>query len=537
MDKVVNREELLREIAAARAAGETVVHCHGCFDIVHPGHVRYLEFARQQGELLVVSLTGDSQISKGDQRPYIPQELRAENLAALESVDLVYVNPHPTAVELIGELRPDVYVKGREYAYSSDAGFIAERDAVTAGGGRVVFSSGDVVFSSTRLIESLSREPSLEGERLALLCRRHGITRDTVERQMAAFRDLRVLVIGDLLVDRYVLCDAVEQASEAPMMSLARLEERVYVGGAGILARQAAALGATTFLLSTAGDDEASEHARATLEAENVASMLLPVRKRLPQRTRYLVETQKMLRVEDAASVPLDSEREREALHWVSEAVGTADVVLCFDGGYGAMTAALAGRLRTLFGDRCVRAGMSEGRRGRLLAMHGFDLLCPAERELRAALHDFDGGLSSVAWNGLEQTQARHLLVSLSKRGHVIFDRQSQDPADAGWRGRLRSEYLPSLASSATDPLGCDEAMLAAAALALAVGEKHLGTGGTLMHAAYLGAGLAALQAERLGNTVVPAESLHRWLHERAELRVESPAEPARPKRIPAGML
>src|SRR5512146_804676 len=128
--KIVNRHELIEAARAAQAAGHTVVHCHGCFDIVHPGHVRYLEFARRQGDLLVVSLTGDSQVNKGDQRPYIPEELRAESLAALEVVDLVYINPDPTACGLLHDLRPDIYVKGREYEHSADRGFLAERHAV-----------------------------------------------------------------------------------------------------------------------------------------------------------------------------------------------------------------------------------------------------------------------------------------------------------------------------------------------------------------------------------------------------------------------
>ncbi|MCP4245661.1 MAG: adenylyltransferase/cytidyltransferase family protein, partial [bacterium] len=95
--KIVDLPSLLDAVAAARSDGKTVVQCHGCFDVVHPGHIRYLEFARRQGDLLVVSLTGDSEISKGDQRRYIPQEMRAGTLGALEVVDLVFVDPHPTA--------------------------------------------------------------------------------------------------------------------------------------------------------------------------------------------------------------------------------------------------------------------------------------------------------------------------------------------------------------------------------------------------------------------------------------------------------
>lgn len=174
--KIVSLAELLSAADRIRRAGQTIVCCHGCFDIVHPGHLRYLQFGRRQGDLLVVSLTGDAAMDKGLQRPLIPQELRAENLAALELVDLVYVDPHPTAVKLLRELRPHVYVKGREYQDSEDPRFQEERRAVEEAGGRVIFSSGEVVFSSTALIESLGPQPELEADKLALPCERHRIT-------------------------------------------------------------------------------------------------------------------------------------------------------------------------------------------------------------------------------------------------------------------------------------------------------------------------------------------------------------------------
>src|SRR5215210_4646240 len=112
----------------ARTRGRTVVHCHGCFDIVHPGHIHHLQFARSVGDLLVVSVSADTHVNKGVNRPLIPDDLRAASVAALECVDAVYVNPDPTAAELLERLRPDVYVKGREYERSSDPRFLAERD-------------------------------------------------------------------------------------------------------------------------------------------------------------------------------------------------------------------------------------------------------------------------------------------------------------------------------------------------------------------------------------------------------------------------
>src|SRR4051794_14575882 len=159
--KICALDRLLALRAEARERGQTVVHCHGCFDIVHPGHIHHLQFAKSQGDLLVVTVSADPQVNKGINRPLIPDDLRAASLAALECVDRVYVNPHPTAVEIIDELKPDVYVKGREYERNEDPRFLAERDTVTRNGGRVVFSSGDVSYSSTALIGAMDRAAEL----------------------------------------------------------------------------------------------------------------------------------------------------------------------------------------------------------------------------------------------------------------------------------------------------------------------------------------------------------------------------------------
>src|SRR3954453_1664523 len=108
--KILSLPDVLRLREAARADGRTVVHCHGCFDIVHPGHIQHLQFAKSLGDILVVSVSGDSHVNKGPGRPLIPDDLRAASLAALECVDIVYINPSPTAVELLDRLRPDIYV-------------------------------------------------------------------------------------------------------------------------------------------------------------------------------------------------------------------------------------------------------------------------------------------------------------------------------------------------------------------------------------------------------------------------------------------
>lgn len=488
------------------------MQCHGCFDIVHPGHIRYLEFASRQGDVLVVTLTGDSDVNKGPQRPYIPQELRAENLAALEFVDHVYIDPAPTAEGALAAVRPDVYVKGREYETSRDPRFLRERAVVESYGGRVIFSSGDVVFSSSALIASRPHDAYVADQRLQVVCARHGIDGDVLADIRSRFSGMRVGVLGDVILDRYVFCDAQNVASESPMMALAELERREFIGGAAIVARHAAALGADAWLLTTLADDEASHRAAELLADEGVMLDALRTRPSLVEKTRYLVDETKVLKVETGATAPLDSRAEKEAAERLAERSRELDAIILCDFGYGTVTAALLERVLP-----CLRANVPviaadvSGARGNLLNYRQVDLLCPTEREMRNTLHDFEDGLSSVAYRLLATTQARHLICTLDKHGLVVFERPGQDPREAGWVDRLQSEHFPAFASRCLDRLGCGDAMLATATMALAAGAS-------LVQAAYLGNAAAAIEIGMLGNMPVAADMLACWLHTRGEL-------------------
>ena len=142
-----------------------VVHCHGVFDLLHIGHIRHLEQAKQFGDLLIVTLTPDHHVNKGPNRPAFAEQLRAEAVAALDCVDYVAINKWPTAVETIRLLKPDVYVKGLEYKDSNNdiTGKIKEEtEAIRSVNGKIQFTE-DITFSlgfrlpNTRIRANLRR--------------------------------------------------------------------------------------------------------------------------------------------------------------------------------------------------------------------------------------------------------------------------------------------------------------------------------------------------------------------------------------------
>src|SRR5262245_47803985 len=148
--------ELARLLTQHRRRGLKVVHCHGVFDVIHPGHIRHLRSAKAEGDVLVVTITADKFVDKGPGRPAFNEQLRTEALAALSYVDYVAINRASNAIDLIHALKPDVYVKGSDYVRREDdpTGKIQdEEQAILSIGGRIHFTD-EITFSSSNLINS-----------------------------------------------------------------------------------------------------------------------------------------------------------------------------------------------------------------------------------------------------------------------------------------------------------------------------------------------------------------------------------------------
>ena len=156
--KIKTADELKR-IVGPRPRAKKVIMCHGVFDVVHPGHLRHLLYAKSKGDVLVISITADMHISKGQYRPHVPQDLRALNLAAFEIVDFVLIDRNATPIQNIALLQPDFFAKGYEYTATGVPPKTQEEIvALQEYGGELIFTPGDIVYSSTKLIDLRSEE-------------------------------------------------------------------------------------------------------------------------------------------------------------------------------------------------------------------------------------------------------------------------------------------------------------------------------------------------------------------------------------------
>ena len=157
--KILSLEKLAEKIQEVKSQDKTIVHCHGCFDLMHPGHIKYFQAAKRMGDILVVTVTPDRYVDKGPDRPVFPEMLRAESIAALECVDYVAINQWPTAVETLRLLRPHFYVKGQEFENLEDkTGKLQKEYEVVKEVGAEIRFTHEIVFSSTKLLNTYFKE-------------------------------------------------------------------------------------------------------------------------------------------------------------------------------------------------------------------------------------------------------------------------------------------------------------------------------------------------------------------------------------------
>jgi len=252
--KVYDMLMLPTELEKYRIDGMQIVHCHGVFDLLHPGHLRHLAEAKAQGDILVVTVTPDRFVNKGPGRPVFTQDHRAMMLAAIQYVDFVSITDSFTAVDAIKSIRPQVYVKGPDYTNSNDdlSGNISiEEDAVVSLGGRIHYTQAPAMSSSHIINAYLPNQPESTIEWL----QRFRIKYREVDvlswlEQVAA---LNVLVIGEAIIDEYVKCEALGKSSKDPVLVFREISCERQVGGSLAIANHCAGLGANVTALFRLG--------------------------------------------------------------------------------------------------------------------------------------------------------------------------------------------------------------------------------------------------------------------------------------------
>lgn len=453
--KIKLLSELEAILDSARGAGQRVVHCHGVFDLLHPGHILHFQQARKQGDVLVVTVTPDAHVRKGPGRPAFNQRLRLESLAALQDVDYVALNEWPTAVETIHRLRPHVYVKGSDYANAADdlTGKIAEEAAaVRAVGGEIVFTNEESFSASHLINQFFSVYPEATQAYLQAFRRRY--SSDEVVGTLRSLADLRVLVVGEAILDQYCYCRPMGKSPKETIVATRFASEEQFAGGSLAIANHLAGFCREVRLVTLLGEDEMQQaFVRSKLRPNVHLDGLISAPRPMIIKRRYLEPhfLTKMFEVQYLDDAPIPEAVEHEVRGRLSAAMDDCDLIVTGDFGHGLMTP----RLR----DGVVSSG-------KFLALNtqsnsanlGFnpvtkyrraDMVCVDEPELKLAAGTQYGSLQEMAQRIHRQMQTKALLVSCGPNGSFVLS------------GEGPVAETPALAVKVVDRTGAGDALFA----------------------------------------------------------------------------
>lgn len=455
-DKVVTIEKLAPLLATARRGSKKIVHAHGVFDLLHLGHLRYLNSAKGFGDILVVTLTADRFVKRGPGRPIFNEHLRAEALSHLSLVDYVVILDEPTALSAIRAFRPHYYAKGPDYKNrrpepSSKLG--EEEAAVRKGGGTVVFTE-DETFSSSELINKhLESHPAATVRFLKSVASKYG--RNEIVETFEQTRKLRALVIGDTIIDQYCYTQPLGKSAKENIVAQKYLLTENYAGGALATANHLAQVCEKVDLVTVLGaSDSYQDFIKQHLDERIKPKFFYRKGAVTTRKRRYLTEydKKKTFEVVHLDDAPCSATEERRIIKHLERVIERYDLVIVADFGHGVLTPAIIRLLqrKARFLSINVQANSANMGFNLVTKYQRADLVCIDELEIRLAAQDRFSPLHRLIPTLAQQLGASAIAVTQGAQGSSTYYRRDR-----------KFVCSPAFASGGIDKVGAGDAFFA----------------------------------------------------------------------------
>lgn len=504
--KILNLNQILELAKTKSKQGQRIVLCHGHFNVIHPGHLRFLHFAKKQGDLLIVSVLRDEDLDPKNKSHYFSQIERAEGPAAIETVDAVY-GLDEKVEDFILQLKPDVYVKGHEFESRREE-IKAELRAIESCGGKVIFGSGEVSYAPS----GFSKKNLNEKKKVFLrACQKHDISLEKISNAVDHFSKLKMLVIGDTIVDQFVSCDALGVSSEAPVMAIRELESKEFIGGAAIIAQHLRSLGADCRFISVIGEDDSGRFVQKALRESGVKAELATDETRPTTfKIRYMVDNQKLLRVSRLKQHDVSSKIEDKIIEQLEKCTDQCDGLIISDFVYGVITPRVLEAILEIAKKKKIKVFgdlQCSSQVGDVTKFTSIDLITPTEKEARIGLSDQTSGIEVLAQNLIEKTKNKNVVLTLGSQGLLAYSGEGNLSAK---NLSVYSEYFPAMEDNAVDVAGAGDSVLTGYALGLCYGLN-------LMEASALATCMAGISVMRIGNIPLKTEEVKDYVQELIE--------------------
>ena len=485
-NKILKLEDLAKEIAKLKKQGKTIAQCHGCFDLLHPGHIMHFKSAKQKADIVIVTVTPDHFVNKGPGRPVFNEQLRMESIAALESVDYVALNRWPTAVETIKLLKPDFYVKGPDYKDRSKdltKGILDEEKVVKSVGGEIYITE-DITFSSSNLINSFfnPHTPKTK-EFVENFKKKHSF--DKIVKDIDNLNNLKVLVIGDTIIDEYHYCNPLGKSSKSPTISTIFLRSEIFAGGVLAIANHLEQFAGNVKLVTCLGkENTASGIIDKTLSKGVDAKFFTRNDGPTPVKRRYLDRYQnvKLFEVTFMNDHHIDAKLEKETIQYLNKEIPKYDLVIITDFGHGFITPGIIKCVQEKAKHIAINAQTNSNNYGYnyITKYHKSDYISIDEKELRLPFGDNYGDLETLVKKLHAITKAGKIQITLGGDGSL-------------WYQDKKFYRTPAFARVVKDSVGAGDAVLSITALCAFSGMQP-------EEISFIGNCTGALAVEIIGN-------------------------------------
>lgn len=481
-----------------REESKNLVVAHGNFNVLHPGHIRFLKFAKEQGSRLIVGLYS-KETSEG---AFLEDSDRLEALQALAFIDHVVVLDWGS-LELIKQLSPEVVAKGKEHEKLINE----EKLLVESYGGRLAFGSGEIVSSSNEFKKDIAFNNIQASYQSLSFMKRHQISKQKMLDTVAGFKDLKVAVFGDIIIDEYVTCTPLGISKEDPTIVVSPKQVRTFLGGAGIVAAHARKIGADVDFYSVTGEDKNGQFALSQTKEYGVEPFFVKDPSRpTTTKKRYRATEKTLLRVNDFRQHDISAQIRESIFSAFQAQADKYDLVIFSDFNYGLLCNGFLQNIMSLCHAKNIvmsADSQSSSQLGDLSKFMGMALISPTEYEARLTTQNPKDGLIKLSEQLGEQLNSKHVFVTLAEDGVLIRGRNR----DKGW---WDTDELPAMNNAPADVSGAGDAMLTVASMTLA-------SNGTIWEAAFLSSIASACQVSRVGNIPITCEEIQTVLNMVAE--------------------
>ena len=445
--------------------GKRIVLCHGTFDLIHTGHIRHLQEAKKQGDLLFATITADNFVNKGPGRPVFSELLRAESLSALSCVDFVGIVNSRTAEQPITKIKPHIYVKGNEYKNASDditGNITKEKQLVEKFGGVICFTN-DITFSSTNLLNEHFGIFSDETRKYLSKIGKKYTSKQVID-SLEALKKLNVLVLGDTIIDEYHYTVPLGQSAKGHHLAVKYKSTEQFAGGVLALANHIAGFAGNVTLLTTLGEDDSFEtFIRSKLQDKIKPVFFIKKNSRTLVKRRFVdMDLLKLFEVylvdEDELLPP---ELDEKVCAWLDSELNKFDVVIIPDFGHGFITDKMIQVLEKKSKYMAVNTQVNSGNRGyhAISRYSRADLVSLNEPELRLATHNRYDSVEILAQKVCQTINAKHVSVTRGTNGAIMLSHEKNEIHRA-----------PVLSTKVIDRIGAGDAFLSLAGISLGAG-------------------------------------------------------------------